>query len=127
MTWSCRADEDVIERVANRVAQLLEPRVARRLPELVDVETLAQALGLSSSYVYEHQDELGVIRLGTGPHAPLRFDLEKLLDELTACSTSRESDPPPPPSAKPKRAPRRRSAPGADRDLLPITPPKGLK
>lgn len=53
---------------------------------LVDVQTVAEYLGVSTDYVYEHADELGVKRLGSGPRAPLRFDLAKVDERLTACS-----------------------------------------
>ena len=75
-----------VERLAVRVAELLEQPLLEaleaRLAErddgaLVDAATVANALGLSRSTVYEHADELGAIRLGNGDKPRLRFDLER--------------------------------------------------
>lgn len=41
---------------------------------LVDASVLAVELGVSRDWVYEHADALGVLRLGNGPKARLRFD-----------------------------------------------------
>jgi hypothetical protein len=42
----------------------------------VDATTLATELGVTRSWVYEHRDELGAVRLGAGPKPRLRFDVE---------------------------------------------------
>ena len=68
-------DEATIEAIADRVAAKLAPRRVG----LIDVAELARLLGVNESYVYEHQRELGVIRLGNGKKAPLRFDAERSL------------------------------------------------
>jgi len=75
-----------VEAVARRVAELLqksltaletsafvEPKQAE--PGLVDAPTVARELGVSVDYVYAHQNELGVRRLGSGKKPRLRFDL----------------------------------------------------
>lgn len=68
-------DHDDIEMLALRVAELLEQRGARRATGgLVDGAELARRLGTDRSWVYSHAEELGAIRLGTGPKARLRFD-----------------------------------------------------
>lgn len=59
---------------------------------LVDVRTVAEYLGVSPAYVYEHAEELRARRLGEGPRARLRFsiaDVDAAL--LSVCSDSRES------------------------------------
>jgi excisionase family DNA binding protein len=38
------------------------------------VEQVAQLLGVTNSWVYQHQDELPFARLGAGPKAILRMD-----------------------------------------------------
>ncbi|MFI5003452.1 MAG: hypothetical protein ACHQE6_00415 [Solirubrobacterales bacterium] len=43
---------------------------------LVDAHALADYLGVSRAYVYEHSRELGALKLGNGPRARLRFDLD---------------------------------------------------
>lgn len=68
-------DQEDIEAIAQRLAQLLED--ARPSPyRLLDAKQLADALSVSLDYVYAHAVELGVMRLGDGPKAHLRFDLE---------------------------------------------------
>lgn len=77
---------ETIERIAQRVAQLLhhEPPQPPEAPDdthparvgLLTANQLAQHLGLNRTWVYEHAAELGAIRIGTGPRARLRFDLE---------------------------------------------------
>jgi hypothetical protein len=57
---------------------------------LVDVGALAAELGVSRAYVYEHADELGALRLGKGPKAPLRFDPVAVRAALS-CSGSERS------------------------------------
>jgi len=60
-------------------ARLIADRPSEREaagPRLVTAAELAQRLGVARSFVYEHRDELGAIRLGGGPKAPLRFDVE---------------------------------------------------
>jgi excisionase family DNA binding protein len=41
---------------------------------LLTTAQVAEWLNVSRAYVYEHADELGAERLGTGPKARLRFD-----------------------------------------------------
>lgn len=43
---------------------------------LVDAATLGRELGVSRQFVYDHAEELGVLRLGSGRRPRLRFDLE---------------------------------------------------
>ena len=42
------------------------------------VEQVAQLLGVTRSWVYQHQQELPFTRLGSGPHAVLRMDRREL-------------------------------------------------
>lgn len=44
---------------------------------LVDARQLAHELGVSLDFVYSHARELGGMRLGTGPRARIRFDLDR--------------------------------------------------
>jgi hypothetical protein len=63
----------LVDAVAERVLELLHVEPARAL---LSARALADRLGVDRSYVYEHADVLGAIRLGDGPRARLRFDLE---------------------------------------------------
>jgi hypothetical protein len=71
-------DDDIdaiAERAAMRVVQLLGPRGAVA-SQLLDPKELAGTLKVSVDYVYAHAVDLGVMRLGDGPKARLRFDLQ---------------------------------------------------
>jgi hypothetical protein len=86
---------------------------------LLTAQQLADHLGASRAWVYEHAHELEPLRLGTGPKARLRFDLERVLEALS-CSPSRGSLPPEPPAPAAKARCRRASALGTTVELLPI-------
>jgi hypothetical protein len=59
---------------------------------LVDASALAEALGVSRDYVYEHADQLGAVQLGDGPKARKRFDVDTARAAL-ACYASKRSQP----------------------------------
>jgi hypothetical protein len=86
---------------------------------LVDVQAVADYLSVSPGYVYEHADELGARRLGTGPRARLRFSLDEVDERLSACTAGRESRAPDPAPRAVSR-PRRRRELGTSTELLPI-------
>ncbi|HEY7892715.1 MAG TPA: hypothetical protein VIC05_10960 [Solirubrobacteraceae bacterium] len=70
-----------IEAIARRVVELLEEQ--RLAPGgLLSVSQLAKHLKLNRSWVYEHATDLGAIRLGDGPKARLRFDLQTATEAL---------------------------------------------
>jgi hypothetical protein len=73
-------DDEDIEAIAQRVAQLLHGAPAPA-PRLVDAATLAGMLGVHRDWVYAHAPELGAIRLGVPP-GRLRFDPKQALDGL---------------------------------------------
>ena len=56
----------------------------RRAVALVDARQLARDLGVSLDYVYAHATELGAMRLGSGPKARIRFDLDRARQVLEA-------------------------------------------
>jgi hypothetical protein len=68
--------EAEIEAVATRVADLLREQQSNL--ELVDAAAIARQFGVSRDFVYQHADELGAVRLGSGPKARLRFDPAKV-------------------------------------------------
>lgn len=86
----------------------------------LDVAAVAEALGVSRDWVYEHSSELGAYRLGSGPKARLRFDPQKVDEWLATCSDGRESPAASDAVVTPIR--RRRAQPnsGSDVVLLPI-------
>jgi hypothetical protein len=93
--------EDPIDQLASRVAEALlaadGPPPTKRI---VDARGVAETYGVSRDFVYAHADELGAIRLGSGPRARLRFDLLEVAARLRVRRTS-----PPPPAAPPRRRP----------------------
>ena len=105
------------EAVAERVVERLraEPAAPPSEPTaLVDAATLARALGVSPSFVYSRSSELGARRLGNGPKARLRFDLERAVEGHAGCAPGCTA-PAAPQTAK--RRPRRAASSG---ELLPI-------
>jgi hypothetical protein len=92
--------EAIADRAAHRVVQLLEHDSGPGAHQLLDPKELARALHVSVDYVYAHAVDLGVMRLGDGPKARLRFDLS------TARRAMRErKQPPRAPAAGGRRLP----------------------
>ena len=54
---------------------------------LVGARELAEGLGVSLDYIYAHSRELGAMRLGSGPKARIRFDLDRARAALEARAT----------------------------------------
>lgn|GEM_PF-2670905 len=118
---SALIEAEAVERLAARIAELLEPRLIEALEarvsaradtgQLVDAGTVAQALGLSRATIYEHADALGAIRVGGGDRPRLRFDLKRARSAWTARAEDAEVRTPP------QRRPRH---PRSTADLLPI-------
>jgi hypothetical protein len=75
MTLDHEDIEAIAERAAHRVVQLLE-QPSPGAYQLLDPKELAAALNVSLDYVYAHAADLGAMRLGDGPKARLRFDLQ---------------------------------------------------
>jgi hypothetical protein len=88
--------------------------------QLVDAAGVAAYLNVDRSFVYEHADELGARRLGSGPRARLRFSLEEVDSRLTTCSTGRESKAAESRVVEPIRRRRRTAGLGTNVELLPI-------
>ena len=74
--------------VAERVVEQLRDEQAAPTsnPDLVDAATLARALGVSTGFVYSRSSELGAVRLGSGPRARLRFDLDRAVEAHARCA-----------------------------------------
>src|SRR3954468_15343033 len=60
--------------IAERVAAKLQGRGGAHAGELIDAHEVARILGCERGWVYEHQAELGAVRLGNGRRPRLRFD-----------------------------------------------------
>jgi hypothetical protein len=74
--WPSQAAE-LADMIAIRVVALIEHLAHGANPELATAAEVAQALGVGTSWVYANKRRLGAIRLGEGPKARLRFDLEQ--------------------------------------------------
>lgn len=117
---------ETIEKIAERVAALMrhqppdsDARTASPTDGLIDAEALARHLGVTRAWVYEHANELGAIRIGTGPRARLRFDLHAAREALTS---TRQDGTRAPEKSHPGR-PRRRTSTSSV-PLLPVHEPR---
>lgn len=81
---------EVIEQIACRVADLLTQRAHRQeaVGGMLTVNQLALRLNVTRAWIYEHANELGGVRLGEGPKARLRFDLDTAMQALRQHQTS---------------------------------------
>lgn len=128
-----RLDEQTVEALATRVADLLANRIPPRqnppgsreaeegaAGRLLSAAQVAERWGVDRSWVYRHAEQLGAIRLGTGTRPRLRFDPHRVTDYLSADDRSTTADANR--ARRAKRADRRRSRRRARDcgDLLPI-------
>ena len=88
----------LVDALAERVAELLRPAPSLS-PGLLTAAQLAQALNVSRAWVYENAGRLGARKLGDGPRARLRFDLETA---RAATGTSGVKDAPKPAARRPR-------------------------
>jgi hypothetical protein len=118
-----------VEQVAARVAQLLQRQQQRQEQDeapqglgMLTVSQLANHLHLNRAWVYEHADELGAIRIGSGPKARIRFDFHTAKAALNQQQVSRTPEP-----AITRKSQRRRPTPySADAPLLESRDPYAL-
>jgi excisionase family DNA binding protein len=78
------------------------------------VDEVAELLGVSRDFIYQHAAELAGRKIGASPKAPWRFRLEDVL-AATSCQEIRR-----PASESPASVRRRRSRSGTGVPLLPI-------
>jgi hypothetical protein len=83
--------DDLAERIAGRVAEILtgDGRLDRTQNEWLTADQLARRLGVTAQWVYDHQNELGAIKLGSGRKPRLRFPAD------TTPGTERKAKHPP--------------------------------
>jgi len=107
-------DQESIEAIAQRVAELLSPQAPAEAPpaRLLSAAEVSEALGVERSWVYEHAIELGALRIGDGPRPRLRFDLNTVQERLARLSA---------PHAAPSAPDTGRSMPIAP-DSVPLLP-----
>ena len=124
-----RLADETIDQLAERVADLLDARGSvppARDPTpsgsgLLSASDVSRWWGVERGWVYQHADQLGVIRLGTGRRPRLRFDPERVRQAMGDPLT--DADRPSPRAARARRKPRVggscRST-SDSRELLPI-------
>lgn len=103
--------DDQLDQLADRIADRLADR---QVGQLITAAELADRLGVTRDYVYEHAASLGAIRLGDGPRPRLAFRWPQVLDQLHNTEPAR-------PTVKPTPR-RRRPAPASTAPLLEIRP-----
>lgn len=81
-----------VEQVAARVAQLLERQGRETPPELLTAGELAHQLRVERPWVYKHRHQLGGQRIGDGPKAPWRFDLQTAVQAFKHGAATRHPD-----------------------------------
>lgn len=72
----------IADAIAQKIVEIVRDRSATF--GLVDARELAEQLGVSIDYVYAHATQLGAMRLGSGPKARIRFDLDRARQALEA-------------------------------------------
>jgi len=112
--------ERLADLVAERLAARLDPNERSTTGKLVDATAIARRFGVDRSWVYEHADELGVVRLGRGPKARLRFEHDRVAAALTARESGKQSRAAESPAPAPTRHRRRPRPVVTGARLLPI-------
>lgn len=102
-------DRSSIEAIAREVTQLIGRDDQPGARGMLTARQVAARFSVERGWVYEHADELGVVRLGRGPRPRLRFDPAVVTQRLLARPARA--------AAVPSRAHLRGGAP-----LLPIKP-----
>lgn len=120
-----RLHPEDVDAIARRVVELLAPTPAPTPAPttMVDAEAVARRFGVERSWVYQHSEALGAIRLGTGPRARLRFDPELVATALKASPAGAPSPPAAPERARARARARPHQSP-AGVSLLPIRQPE---
>jgi hypothetical protein len=111
---------ETVEAIARRVEELLARRFSqtgRTAPRrLLTAAEISEWWGVERSWVYDHAEELGAIRLGTGRRPRLRFDPDLVAQRLDARATKRR----PPTPGRRRNARRSPRTPADPVDLLPL-------
>jgi hypothetical protein len=109
---------ETIDAIAHRVVELLQES-SPQPNKLLTAAELARHFGVSRDWVYEHANELGVIRLGEGNRGRLRFDMQVAAEAISARTRTTTAQPTPTPKRRRGR-PRKRPA-----SSIPLIPYRG--
>jgi hypothetical protein len=91
-----RLDDHTIDALAQRVAAMIGPSAPTPAPAgvssgevrgrspgaLLSAAEVAARFNVDRDWVYVHADQLGALRLGTGPKPRLRFDPDRVAEYL---------------------------------------------
>jgi hypothetical protein len=87
-----RLDPESIEALARRLAELLGADEApRQRRQLISADEVAQRWGVGRRWVYDHAEELGAHRLGSGRRPRLRFDPDEIAARLGEAGASADA------------------------------------
>jgi hypothetical protein len=76
-------DPEGVEALGRRLAELMAPEEPEpRREQLMSAAEVAEWWGVARRWIYEHADELGVRRLGSGIRPRLRFDPAEVAESL---------------------------------------------
>ena len=115
------ADDHALLALARRLAALLGPDGLHGGEGLVSAGDVAVRLGVRRGWVYDHADELGVVRLGDGPDRGCGLTPRRSLSaSCAAAAGERRTGQGPVPAARTAAAP---GPPSSLVPLLPIKPP----
>lgn len=81
-TGELRIAPESIEAVAQRVAELVAAAEPAPRPERITAEEVSRWWGVSRRWVYDHAEELGARRMGSGRRPRLRFDPDEVAERL---------------------------------------------
>jgi hypothetical protein len=83
-TGELRIAPESIEAVAQRVAELVAAATGEPAsrPERITAEEVSRWWGVSRRWVYDHAEELGARRMGSGRRPRLRFDPDEVAERL---------------------------------------------
>jgi hypothetical protein len=106
---SVSLNADDFEAIAEQVAELavFPGRVG-----LVDARALAAELGVARDWIYANAERLGGVRLGDGPKARLRFDVERAREALSEAVIAEHVDADHQPAPRRRGRPPRQATPG---------------
>jgi len=137
VTALARLHPEDLELLAQRTAALVlaqfdpAPRPPAGPAVSIDAAEVARRFGVDRSWVYEHANELGAIRLPSRPNAKrkgeprprLRFDPETVAAAIVSCQRDKRPAATETPAPPARRRRRRADRTGTGRTLLPIRGP----
>ena len=123
-----RLHPDDVERIAQRVVELLNGPPAPVPSRLLTAAEVAERYGVTRGWVYSNAEMLGAQRLGSGSKARMRFNALEVEQALASRTHSRRSQQPQGPMAAgdvPRRRTRAHAASARSVPDVPLLPVRG--